>query len=71
MTAPAPPSSRALAAQAWIEVRELVDRQLSPLGLRAIDVLSPQPGELILDVGCGTGQTSRQLAERVGPTVQG
>lgn len=55
-----------LAAEAWIEVREPLDRQLSPLGLRAMDVLSPRPGEAVVDVGCGTGQTVLQLAARVG-----
>jgi SAM-dependent methyltransferase len=56
-----------LAAEAWAEVREPLDRQLSPLGLRAIEALSPCPGEVILDVGCGAGQTVLQLADKVGP----
>lgn len=70
MTAPGPsPSqSNALSAQALIEVRELLDRQLSPLGLEAIRVLSPHPGEFILDIGCGTGETVIQLADAVGPS---
>lgn len=55
-----------LAAQAWAEVREPLDRQLSPLGLRAIDVLRPEAGDVIVDLGCGAGQTLLQLAERVG-----
>ena len=61
------PSRAQLAAQAWSEVCELVDLQLSPLGLRAIEVLSPTPGEAIVDVGCGAGQSVLQLAQRVGP----
>lgn len=64
---PAPFPGRDLAAQAWIEVREPLDRQLSPLGVRAIDALSPRPGETIVDIGCGTGQTALQLAARVAP----
>jgi SAM-dependent methyltransferase len=56
-----------LAAQAWVEVRELLDLQLSPLGLRAMAALSPQPGDVILDVGCGAGQSVLQLAKLVGP----
>jgi SAM-dependent methyltransferase len=61
------PSRAQLAAQAWSEVCELVDLQLSPLGLRAIEVLSPMPGEAVVDVGCGAGQSVLQLAQRVGP----
>jgi len=47
-------------------VREPLDLQLSPLGLRAISALHPKPGERILDVGCGAGQTCAQLADAVG-----
>ena len=68
MTVPVPPRPpNALAAKAWVEVREPLDRQLSPLGLRAIEALAPRAGEVIVDVGCGTGQTVLQLADIVGP----
>ena len=56
----------ALAARARIEVSERLDLQLSPLGLRAIDALDPAPGDVIVDTGCGPGQSTRQLAARVG-----
>lgn len=55
-----------LAAQAWAEVADLLDLQLSPLGLRAIEALSPRFGDAVLDVGCGAGQSVLQLADRVG-----
>lgn len=61
------PSRADLAAQAWAEVCELLDLQLSPLGMRAIDALSPILGDAVVDIGCGAGQTVLQLAERVGP----
>jgi SAM-dependent methyltransferase len=64
---PLPRPAAVLAAGAWVEVREPLDRQLSPLGLRAIEALSPRAGEVIVDVGCGAGQTVLQLADRVGP----
>ena len=47
---------------------ELVDRQIQPLGLAAMNVLEPQKGEHIVDIGCGFGQTSLALAAQVGPT---
>jgi ubiquinone/menaquinone biosynthesis C-methylase UbiE len=59
--------ARNLAAEAWAEVAELLDLQLSPLGLRAMEALAPRSGEVIIDVGCGAGQTVLQLAHRVGP----
>ena len=63
-----PLSSRELADLAWSELADLIDLQLSPLGLAAMDALAPQDGETILDIGCGAGQTIRQLASRVGPS---
>lgn len=54
--------------RAWAEVADLLDLQLSPLGLAAMDALAPRAGETIMDIGCGAGQTLGQLAERVGPS---
>jgi SAM-dependent methyltransferase len=64
------PSIATFAAQAWLEVSELLDLQLSPLGQRAIDGLAPEKSDVIVDIGCGAGQTVLQLAERVGPEGQ-
>lgn len=55
-----------LHAKAWAEEYELIDRQLSPLGLEAMAELNVLPGETVFDIGCGTGQTLLQLADRVG-----
>jgi SAM-dependent methyltransferase len=57
---------RHLHARAWAEEYKLIDRQLSPLGLRAMEELHLVPAETVIDVGCGTGQTILQLADRVG-----
>src|ERR1700678_2997361 len=54
-------------AMAWLEVSDLLDLQLSPLGQCAIEALAPKQSEAIIDIGCGAGQTVLQLAERVGP----
>lgn len=63
-------TSGLLRAKAWVEAYELIDLQLSPLGLRAIDVLDVRMGEVVLDIGCGAGQTLLQLAARVGAEGQ-
>jgi SAM-dependent methyltransferase len=55
-----------LHSEAWAEAHELIDLQLSPLGLRAIEALGLGLGNIALDIGCGAGQTLLQLAERVG-----
>lgn len=54
------------ADRARVEVQEALDRQLAPLGARAMAALSPMPGECIADIGCGAGQTSLDLAKAVG-----
>ena len=56
----------ALAAQAWVEVCELLDLQFPPLGRREIDALGPALGNTVIDIGCGAGQSTLQFAGRVG-----
>jgi len=51
----------------WIEQEALLDAQIAPLGLAALERTGVAAGERVVDVGCGCGQTSLQLAERVGP----
>ncbi len=52
---------------AWAEVREPLERQLAPLGRRALAALAPSPGESVLDIGCGGGETALDLARSVAP----
>lgn len=56
----------AAAGKTWARFQQQLDRQIEPLGLEAMRRLAPASGERILDVGCGCGQTSMQLADRVG-----
>jgi len=43
-----------------------LDRSLAEFGERALERLSPERGEAIVDVGCGCGATSLSLARSVG-----
>ena len=54
------------AGRTWASKQDQIDRQIRPLGLAAMDRLAPAPGETLLDVGCGCGDTSLELARRVG-----
>jgi SAM-dependent methyltransferase len=52
---------------AWAEVREPLELQLAPLGRHALNALAPHPGERVLDIGCGGGETALDLARLVAP----
>jgi SAM-dependent methyltransferase len=56
----------ATAGTTWASFQQRLDAQLGPLGAKAIEKLAPKSGETILDIGCGSGHTTRDLARRVG-----
>lgn len=53
--------------QAWLAVREPLERQLAPIGQAVIDRLALRPGEHVFDLGCGIARTTETLAHIVGP----
>jgi len=55
------------AGETWTELSRLLDMELRTLGLEAQAALRPQPGERVLDIGCGGGETSLDLARAVSP----
>ncbi|WP_419919342.1 class I SAM-dependent methyltransferase [Candidatus Poriferisocius sp.] len=54
----------------WVDHRTRLDSMLAPLGEAAIARLHPGGGENLLDIGCGTGSTSLELARLVGGSGQ-
>ncbi|MBO0711372.1 MAG: class I SAM-dependent methyltransferase [Acetobacteraceae bacterium] len=49
----------------WLKRHEAVDRQIAPFGRRAMERANIRPGQHILDIGCGTAETTIELARRV------
>jgi SAM-dependent methyltransferase len=58
---------RTQSGEAWVRLNARTDVQLQPYGQAVLAALDIRPGEAVLDVGCGCGQTLLELAERVGP----
>jgi SAM-dependent methyltransferase len=56
------------AGVAWAKYNDQLDRQISPLGHEAMRSIALNSGERVLDVGCGCGHTTIDIANRVGPT---
>lgn len=51
----------------WVAMQETLDAQLASLGDAMIQKAAVQPGESVLDVGCGCGATSLALAKIAAP----
>ncbi|QCI64843.1 class I SAM-dependent methyltransferase [Phreatobacter stygius] len=51
----------------WLANQEWLDRSLSTYGAAALTAARARPGEAVLDIGCGAGATTLDLARQVLP----
>jgi ubiquinone/menaquinone biosynthesis C-methylase UbiE len=54
------------ASERWIRNQEALDRALEPFGRAALERAALMHGERVVDVGCGCGATTLDIAARVG-----
>ncbi|MEP7282664.1 MAG: class I SAM-dependent methyltransferase [Rubrivivax sp.] len=52
--------------QRWAALQREIEGIVRPFGLAALARAAPQAGERVVDIGCGCGDTSIALAQRVG-----
>lgn len=52
----------------WLNTEVRIEATLAGLGARALAAAAPRPGEAVIDIGCGTGPTTRALARAVAPS---
>lgn len=55
------------AGRKWVRFQQVMDLSLMPFGAKAMDASGVGLGERVIDVGCGCGDTTFELARRIGP----
>ena len=53
----------------WIAHIDQIEILNAPLSTISLERAMPKEGEVVLDVGCGGGATSRHMAERIGSAI--
>ena len=56
--------------QSWVKRQDAQEAGLEPVSAALVARANVQAGERAIDIGCGTGMTSAELARRVGPKGQ-
>lgn len=52
----------------WAKLQQTIDRNMVAITEALLPFAAPQPGERVLDIGCGGGTTTALLAKAVGPS---
>jgi SAM-dependent methyltransferase len=52
----------------WAVEQEQLDAIIRPFGEAALKAAAAQPGDMVIDIGCGCGDTVIDLAQSVGPS---
>jgi SAM-dependent methyltransferase len=52
--------------QRWVAMQQEIDHVVVPFGDATLKIAAPQSGERVIDIGCGCGDTSIEIARRVG-----
>ena len=52
----------------WVRQQDRLDRTLAPVTGPLLAFAAPRSGSIVLDVGCGCGATTIELARAVGPS---
>jgi SAM-dependent methyltransferase len=56
-----------LGGQGWLASYARIERSIADLGKTALAAAAAQPAEHVIDIGCGMGGTTAELARAVGP----
>lgn len=56
------------ASPGWIRNADLVDRMSEPIRHWIVESVDPQPGQTVLELACGAGDTGFEAAQRLGNT---